>query len=318
MKQRITYIDGAKGILIILVVLGHILNYANPGYDILPYTLVQVVISSFHMPAFFLLSGILADEAVWKGRSLRRLVQSRCRTLLVPYFFFECVAILYQHFVLHAVTLSDGLYRMVTLRCNVGADWFLPAMFLANVLFWLYIRCPGRYRWLPALIAAFAVPYLLPAGHGWGLLFRGVLGFGFMLLGQLLRQQLTRIGTMRVMAAFLLMAAASAAGLKLGLGNDFYGCTLKSPLLFIISGVCGTYVVLALARYMDWRWLRVIGESSLVIMGTHQLVLYTVGGSASPVWVVATLLLIAAVEAAVVFVTDRFCPFLVGKSRKES
>lgn len=84
------------------------------------------------------------------------------------------------------------------------------------------------------------------------------------------------------------------------------------------KGILILLVVLALARYMDWRWLRVIGTSSLTIMGTHQLVLYTVGGSASPVWVVATLLLIAAVEAAVVFVTDRFCPFLVGKGRKES
>lgn len=318
MKQRITYIDSAKGMLIALVVGGHVLNYANPGYDILPYTLVQVVITSFHMPAFFLLSGLLAEETVWRERSFLWLVKSRCRTLLIPYLFFETVAILYKCLVLHSLTLREGLYRMVTLRCNVGADWFLPAMLLANVLFWLYARCPGRYRWIPALIVAFTVPPLFPAGHGWGLLFRGVLGFGFMLLGQLLRQQLTRIKPMRVMAAFLLMAAASAAGLKLGLGNDFYGCALDSPLLFIVSGVCGTYVVLALAQYMDWRWLRVIGTSSLTIMGTHQLVLYTVGGSASPLWVAAMLLLIAGVETVVVLVTNHFCPFLVGKSRKET
>lgn len=62
MNRRIACIDRTKALLIMLVVLGHVLNYANPGYDILPYMVVQIVISSFHMPAFFMLSGMLADE----------------------------------------------------------------------------------------------------------------------------------------------------------------------------------------------------------------------------------------------------------------
>lgn len=37
MKQRITYLDTTKALLIALVVIGHILNYANPRYDIIPY-----------------------------------------------------------------------------------------------------------------------------------------------------------------------------------------------------------------------------------------------------------------------------------------
>ena len=41
MKERIGYFDSAKAILITMVVVGHILNYANPDYSILPYTLVQ-------------------------------------------------------------------------------------------------------------------------------------------------------------------------------------------------------------------------------------------------------------------------------------
>lgn len=41
MTKRISYIDNTRAILIALVVLGHILNYANPKYDIVPYVLVQ-------------------------------------------------------------------------------------------------------------------------------------------------------------------------------------------------------------------------------------------------------------------------------------
>lgn len=70
MTKRISYIDNTRAILIALVVLGHILNYANPKYDIVPYVLVQQFLDSFHMPAFFILSGMLTDGDKWRGRSV--------------------------------------------------------------------------------------------------------------------------------------------------------------------------------------------------------------------------------------------------------
>lgn len=317
MKERITYIDSAKALLIILVVLGHVLNYANPNYNILPYTLTQAVIASFHMPAFFLLTGMLADEARWKQRSLSELLKSRCRTLLVPYIFFELLAVVWKHFVLHTVTLGEGLYRMVTLRCNVGANWFLPAMFLANLFFWLYIRCPGKHKWIPAILSSILLRYLLPDVHIWNLLLRGLLGFGFVVTGFLIKKHLTQFSLWKTAGAMVLTLSSAAVSFKLGLGNDFYGCVLKSPVLFWISGVCGLYSVLSVAQLINWRWLARIGENTLIIMGTHQLVQYTVPSSSSPLWVAGMLLLIAAVEMPVVYLTNRFCPFLVGKGRRE-
>ena len=35
MTKRLTYIDITRAILIAMVVFGHILNYANPQYDII-------------------------------------------------------------------------------------------------------------------------------------------------------------------------------------------------------------------------------------------------------------------------------------------
>ena len=67
MTKRISYIDNTRAFLIALVVLGHILNYANPKYDIVPYVLVQQFLDSFHMPAFFILSGMLTDGDKWRG-----------------------------------------------------------------------------------------------------------------------------------------------------------------------------------------------------------------------------------------------------------
>lgn len=49
MAKRIEYLDYAKGIGIILVVLGHILIKGN----------IKIYIYSFHMPLFFIISGYL-------------------------------------------------------------------------------------------------------------------------------------------------------------------------------------------------------------------------------------------------------------------
>ena len=147
MIRRLTYIDTTRAILITLVVLGHVLNYANPQYNIIPYTLAQVFINAFHMPAFFLLSGLLTDGEKWRSRPIGAYFVHKARTLLIPYLFFECLALLYKHFVLHSVSFAEGLRLMLTMRCNVGADWFLPAMFLACVLYYLYIRFPRKIAW---------------------------------------------------------------------------------------------------------------------------------------------------------------------------
>ena len=123
MTHRLTYIDTTRAILITLVVLEHVLNYANPQYNIIPYTLAQEWIGAFHMPAFFVLSGLLTDGEKWRGRSAGAYFVHKARTLLIPYLFFECLALLYKHFVLHSVSFAEGLRLMLTMHCNVSADW---------------------------------------------------------------------------------------------------------------------------------------------------------------------------------------------------
>lgn len=320
MTKRLTYIDATRAILIVLVVLGHILNSANPRYDIIPYTLVQEFINSFHMPAFFLLSGMLTDGEKWRSRSIGTYFMHKIKTLIVPYLFFECLAVLYKHFVLHSVSIAEGLRLMLTLRCNVGADWFLPAMFMACALYYLYIRFPHRIAWGVIGTAVLIGLHLLTSegmGHLQVLLFRGALGFVFMLAGNLLKNPITDFKWWKVCCAFLMTAAVSAVCLKFSLGNSFYDGALRSPALFLISGVCGLYLVMGTARLIPWKRLANIGENSLTVMGTHQLVLYTVTGSSSPLWVIGIFMMIVVAETFIILVVNRICPTLIGKRRKE-
>ena len=144
------------------------------------------------------------------------------------------------------------------------------------------------------------------------------MGFVFMLTGNLLKKPLTEFKWWKIVCAFLLTAATSAIYLKFSLGNSFYDAVLRTPVLYLISGVCGLYFVMGIARLIPWKWPTKIGENALTIMGTHQLVLYTVPGNSNPLWMLGVTCLIAAVEAVLIVVINRFCPYLVGKSRKEN
>lgn len=248
MKKRIEYFDVAKALLIALVVIGHELQYANPAYDIIPYTLAQEFIGSFYMPAFFVISGLLFDPKSLAERSWGEFGLRRIRTLVIPYFFFEMLAIVYKSLVLRSVSIVEGLRLMVTFRCNVGADWFLPAMFMADIIFFALVKyLHNKYVFAAAAVLCFAATPFLPAGHWWGLLFRCLLGLGFILIGCLLKKFMSAFTFPKAAVAFLLTAASSAACFKFGWGNDFYGCVLGSPPLFALSGIavhilcCGSH-----------------------------------------------------------------------------
>ena len=167
MKKRIEYFDVAKALLIALVVIGHELQYANPAYDIIPYTLAQEFIGSFYMPAFFVISGLLFDPKSLAERSWGEFGLRRIRTLVIPYFFFEMLAIVYKSLVLRSVSIVEGLRLMVTFRCNVGADWFLPAMFMADIIFFALVKyLHNKYVFAAAAVLCFAATPFLPAWAG--------------------------------------------------------------------------------------------------------------------------------------------------------
>lgn len=70
-RQRIDWIDTAKGLCMILVIVGHTLPYGN---------LMRNFIFSFHMPAFFFLTGYTARRPdTWQGFA-RRVKKRLCCT----------------------------------------------------------------------------------------------------------------------------------------------------------------------------------------------------------------------------------------------
>src|SRR5690606_26359399 len=80
-KARLTWVDAAKGFLMILVVVGH---YSGPTMTDFPFI---KYIYWFHMPAFFILSGLFF-KPITENSKLKPAIHKRLMQLMVPYLFF--------------------------------------------------------------------------------------------------------------------------------------------------------------------------------------------------------------------------------------
>ena len=77
-QKRIGYLDAAKGIAIICIVIGHSYSYhvGNGGF-LIPY------LYSFHVPIFFVISGILYA----RRNQVHISILKKVKELILPYFF---------------------------------------------------------------------------------------------------------------------------------------------------------------------------------------------------------------------------------------
>lgn len=101
--KRLTWVDITKGLLMILVVVGH-----YPGQLEFP---LGKYIYWFHMPAFFLLSGLFFKPLLEKGKS-KEVVYKRFMQLIVPYLFFLVTITLIRY----GIEIGSG---------NLGLSWYL-------------------------------------------------------------------------------------------------------------------------------------------------------------------------------------------------
>lgn len=135
-KSRIEWIDIAKGIAIILVVAGHIFDsYLNRGMYKSETTIIyfmRTTIYSFHMPLFFMLSGVVyaLGKRISKPNNLGRFCAKKAINLLIPYFTFSyvfgLVYILVSNKVYHPITIESLL--MIPIH-PILQYWFIYALF---------------------------------------------------------------------------------------------------------------------------------------------------------------------------------------------
>lgn len=320
---RIEYYDRAKAYLIFLVILGHVLIVINPGYDKLYFSIIQSFIYTFHMPAFFILHGVLFNNEKWRKRPVKEFIFKRVYTLIIPYLFFEIIGIIWK-WSLGSQDVLTGLHNMATIRCNIGADWFLPAMFMGSLLYLVYVKFTNHIWCIVSVLFSFILPVFMSENQILIIVGRGLLAYGFIMIGHIGRaffQSKETKSILSIILALFITGIMAVISLKWG-GNDFYTCIINNPIFFAIGGSSGTYLFLGIARLFQCKVLSYIGQHTLTIMGTHQLAIYSFSGLILQLLgknIISAFLLLAIIivfDIPVVYIVDRHLPFLVGKAKK--
>lgn len=142
-KQHFRAIDIAKGIGIILVVLGHSLKQTEVNARWIK--ILICLIYSFHMPLFFALSGFLAEKVLRLETMKERLVyvKNRALRLLVPYFVIGLVYIpvklKLRAYAVKPFTLRDSLGLLIGQNPNTSL-WFLYVLFIVSAICALFVH----------------------------------------------------------------------------------------------------------------------------------------------------------------------------------
>lgn len=164
-EKRLDYLDMTKGLGMILVLIGHL--QGDSIFTFSPYIHpLCVFIFSFHMPMFFIVSGILRSIKNDEVRSFRDIAKNRFKGIMIPYYWFS---FFYLIFVVAA--LIKGEIAIQTLLLNIwyvlscygmNVLWFLPALYFGELLF-IYMRRKLRedVHFIAVTVLSNAVVYLL-------------------------------------------------------------------------------------------------------------------------------------------------------------
>lgn len=157
-SRRIDYLDSCKAIGILLVILGH--TYHIPDW-------LYSFIYSFHMPLFFMLSGMVFNPRK-SEMSFSAFFVERFKKYILPYLGFAFANLVLQivytlvfyrkllglDYILHNTKGILLCYANMEHMPNCTPLWFLMCLFWSNIIFWLIIKyCKKATPFVLALCA---------------------------------------------------------------------------------------------------------------------------------------------------------------------
>lgn len=281
MNKRDQNIDAIKGIGIIMVVLNHHWNV----------TPVIEWIHSFHMPLFFIISGLLYKA---KEITYSEYVVHKFCSLMLPFYFYSIATIIWQLFELlifqTTVDIRATVLNTIT-TYGEGFLWFLPTLFFASLFFealrrngstkslWIEMAIVG----LVGVICSYAKEQIksMPRTSDVELMIfllqyfgRICLGIFFMYVGLVLRDKQACLKDHTIKAIMLLFL-----GIVSLLSYQYTGLEMKAgitgnPIIFLLTTLSGSFFVINFGMFFRLgrnKLLTFLGRNSLDVMALHML-----------------------------------------------
>lgn len=287
-KKRIDWVDVAKGIAMILVILVHVEEHFMPG--VLVST--KIPIYTFHMPLFFFMSGYLFSAKKSFGEFLKK----KCRRILVPYVCLGVLLALFDAFWQGRNPFGRSWFRPEIFKWNLWGLlyqnrlwtlWFIACLFWLNIIFYIIVRFVKNEKIRAAIVVLMAAAGIIYYKMGGGSLYWNVdaclTAMPFFYAGYLCRKTdfinqkiLASKWKWGFLAAFVALdVVCTVVNYKLtGQFLEFYGRQYGIAILTYIGAFAGTFAVIILSdACRGFKPLKYIGENTMIFYAWHQTML---------------------------------------------
>ena len=273
-KNRIECIDIAKGITILLVVIGHVSS--------LPIV-INKIIYSFHMPLFFILSGYF-----FRKESLIQIAKRMFQTLIIPYLVVGGIMRIInitknylneQPFDLEDLLSLFGVCWQVGDRIvSVGAIWFLIVLFLAKIFLQIFLNYKYGLVYI-LIISTISIcitryfHFILPFGIQQACVCTLFLYVGFLCKQYKLFEEV-KMSDLFIYAMLFVMIPFMVK-MNIGVRSNIYQFCIFSV---ITSSVITIFIILFLKSLLKFKIFKIFkpfflwcGSYSLVILAIHSI-----------------------------------------------
>lgn len=262
----------------LLVFYGHLSGSGNnPWFPDLMVS--RTIIYYFHMPLFFVLSGLTLRF----NDNFIDFVSKRVRRLIVPYFFFSLYAIMkillkaispsaFASF--HSQSMQDSSKELLNILIgNTEGLWFFWALFWGNLLLWgvhHFLGDKGTIAIVPICLIAWyllsSFPVTLPFQLSQTAEAAAFTGIGFLLFKSLVKIDRNKLIVPTVLSLALFSASA---GLLLTIDSSN---TWGRALPVICAALTGSFLIIGISQWiLPAKWLTFIGKNTIIFYGLNGL-----------------------------------------------
>ena len=296
--QRISWVDNAKALGIIAVFYGHIIQKIFFTDVNLTAYFQYILIYSFHMPLFFLLSGYLVKET--QNRKLFMFMKKKFMTRIVPFFFFNILNLLCLSIIKKILNqnIDIGYFFQQSLHLLAGSaifnvvTWFLACLFSVEVI--NYLLYPVLHKSRIVLCIAMVLFYIV----GWGFSYKAAIinqyinitipdywcihealvAYSFYLFGNLIatypifHKKINPYlnGLLIILTATCVLATFSLNNARFETTHAVMvsSCKYGSFLLFPLTAIAGSMCIIFASRLLpSINFMSFLGRNTLSLMG---------------------------------------------------
>ncbi|MBP5684262.1 MAG: acyltransferase family protein [Bacilli bacterium] len=344
-NKRIEWIDICKTIGIFFVTIGHV---AIPK-------IVDIWIHSFHMPLFFILSGLCFNEV--KHKKSKEFILNRLKTLIVPYIIFSWI--LYYLWI-----LINFLYNKtgISTSCNIlincmlnpatntscygAVNWFLPSLFIIEIFFFFISKICKHNRKVIFLISiiisiiGFFTPTFLKTRLPLAI-DSSIIGLSFYSIGWLLKgikfDKIKIVLKRNILLSHLVIIGLFIFFIPIIMINKMTNIrtlVFGNYSLFFLNSICMSilFILVSILLDIDSKKVKIINK--LKIIGKHTLIILLFNPVLGRIYLLLTekvvisnkylLLLNSSIVSVIILIIctlisifiNKFLPFLIGKKKK--